>query len=85
MVEALGYGMRIVVAEIRVNEEIYEEAAYYYSPLDPKHGANKILLALKEEARNELRQKAKVRYRNYDWSWNRCAKEFVSLIKDSGV
>lgn len=85
MIEALGYGTPIVAAQTRINEEICREAAYYYSPLDPEDGANKILLALEKEAGNKLRQKAKVRLQSYDWGWNRCAREFVNLVKEIGV
>ena len=82
MFEAMAFDLPTVAAGTLINREICNDAALYYDPLDPEDGANKIMLALDKDTSNTLRQKAKLRLNSYDWSWNRCAKNFFGLIEE---
>jgi len=81
LVEALGYGIPIVASETPVNREICAGAALYYNPLDDIGGAEAIIKALQPPVRDKLIKIGKLRSRSYDWSWNRCAREFVNLLR----
>ncbi len=80
MVEAMGYGLLIVAADTLVNKEICKEAAIYYSAFDPNDAAEKILTALDDSVKIKLEEEAKKRMSKFDWSWNRYASEFLTIV-----
>ncbi len=80
MVEAMGYGLPIVAADTEVNKEICKDAAIYYSALDPNDAAEKILIALDDIVGNKLKSEANKRMTEFDWSWERYASEFLTIV-----
>jgi len=85
MIEAMGFGLPIVASGTSINREMCADGALYYNPLDAVGGAEAIIEALKPQIRDKLIKNGQLRYRSYDWSWNRCAKEFVNLFKEIGL
>jgi hypothetical protein len=79
----MGSGLPVVAAEPPINLEICANAALYYSPLDSTTGAKTILEALKPLTRKKLIEHGQIRLKNYDWSWNRCARHFVDSLVNS--
>jgi glycosyltransferase involved in cell wall biosynthesis len=80
MLEAMGYGIPIVAADTPINKEICEDAAVYYSAFDPNDAAKKIAEGLKKSIREDLVNAAKKRITSFDWSWDRYASQFISLV-----
>lgn len=81
LIEAMGYGIPIVAADTGTNREMCKEAALYYPPLDAERGAATVRKALDTAVAGRLREAARKRIREFDWSWRRYAREFVELIE----
>jgi glycosyltransferase involved in cell wall biosynthesis len=81
MVEAMGYGMPIVAADLAVNRELCGEAACYYPARDPEKAAQAILEAVHEPTSSSLRAAAARKFAEFDWSWSRYAREFCDLVE----
>ena len=81
MIEAIGFGIPIVAADTAINREICGQGALYYPSLDPVAGAKAVLKALQPEVRAKLQEGAKLGLDSFDWSWQRYALEFISMIE----
>jgi glycosyltransferase involved in cell wall biosynthesis len=80
MIEAMGYGLPIVAADIAINREICSEGALYYSPFDAVAGFKAIRDALEPAVTKKLRERGGARVAAFDWSWRRYASEFVGML-----
>jgi glycosyltransferase involved in cell wall biosynthesis len=79
-IEALGHELPVVAADLPINREICGDAALYYPPLDAQKAADRIVDMLEKHDRAAFKQAARNRLQQFDWSWRRYAREFVSLI-----
>lgn len=83
MLEAMGSNLPIVAADTRINREICETAARYFSPLSAEDCAEQIATLLENnDARNLLLAEGSRRLTQTDWSWRKYASNFVAIIED---
>jgi glycosyltransferase involved in cell wall biosynthesis len=80
MIEAMGHALPIVAAGTAINKELCAGGALYYEPLSVKEAADRIEEALLPNVRAHLIAGGKARVESFDWSWDRYAREFVSLV-----
>lgn len=80
MIEALGHQLPIVAADLPINREICGAAALYYPPLDARRAADCITEIIRGRYSHDFRRAATDRLTQFDWSWRRYARKFVSLI-----
>jgi len=80
MIEAMGHALPIVAAGTAINKELCAGGALYYEPLSAKEAADRIEEALLPSVRAQLIAGGKARVESFDWSWDRYAREFVSLV-----
>ena len=80
MIEAMGHALPIVAAGTAINKELCAGGALYYEPLSAKEAADRIEEALLPSVRARLIAGGKARVDSFDWSWDRYAREFVSLV-----
>lgn len=66
--EAMQYGLPLAVSNTEVFNEIYDNAAIYFNPLDPLDIAEKLrLLACDREFRDTIGLHAQERVKNFSW------------------
>lgn len=83
MLEAMGSNLPIVAADTRINREICETAARYFSPLSAVDCAEQIVSVLENnDTRNLLLSEGSRRLTQTDWSWRKYASNFVAIIED---
>ncbi len=67
-VEAMQFGLPLIVSNIKVFNEIYDNAAVYFNPLDPDDIADKLYLLAKDRSFFEkIRQQSFIRGQMFDW------------------
>ncbi len=67
-VEALGFGLPLAVSNIGVFNEIYDNAAVYFNPLDPADIAEKFYLLLRDpQFYRQMQEKSFQRSLLFDW------------------
>jgi glycosyltransferase involved in cell wall biosynthesis len=67
-VEALAFGLPLLVSNTPVFNEIYDNAAIYFNPLDPDDIAEKMNLAVRDEQfYRQLQGKSFYRSQFFDW------------------
>lgn len=77
-VEALAFGLPLLVSNIEVFNEIYDNAAVYFNPLDPEDIGEKMnLLARDGQFHRQLQQKSFERSANFNW--DKTAKETLEV------
>jgi len=80
-VEAMGFGLPLVVSNISVFNEIYDQAAIYFDPQDLEDIANKLgLIAGDESFRKRLTEKSLARASLFDWK--KCAEQTLKVYKN---
>lgn len=80
-VEALAFGLPLLVSNIEVFNEIYDNAAIYFNPLDPADIGEKMnLLARDPQFHEQLQQKSFERSSMFDW--DKTAQETLEVYKD---
>ena len=68
-VEAMHYGLPLAVSNTEVFNEIYDNAAIYFNPLDPEDIAEKLqLLARDREFRGKIADNSLQRAGNFSWA-----------------
>jgi len=76
--EAMANGLPLVCSDIPVFHEIYENAAEYFNPHEPKDIAEKIIKVItNEEIKNSLTQKGLERVK--DFSWQKMASQTLQI------
>lgn len=79
-VEALSFGLPLLVSNIEVFNEIYDNAAIYFNPLNPEDIGEKMnLLARDPQFYRQLRQKSFDRSRYFNWE--NAARETLGIYK----
>lgn len=82
LLEAMGAGLPIVAADTKINREICETAAMYFSPLSAENCADQIFALLADnEVRDLLLLEGSLRLTRTDWSWRKYASNFVNIIE----
>jgi glycosyltransferase involved in cell wall biosynthesis len=82
MIEAMGFGLPTVAADTAINREMCGSAALYYPSLDAAAGAEAVQRALESGVSAQLRANAQRRIANYDWGWQRYARQFTEMIQE---
>ena len=80
LVEAMSYGLPMVVSDIPVNHEVAQDAAFYVDPTDEDTfglGLHEFLNT--PHLQEALRQNAKKRYQDFDWE--KTAKQTLEVYK----
>ncbi len=77
-VEAMHSGLPLVVSNIKVFNEIYDDAAIYFNPLDPSDIAEKINLLVRD-AQFHLSMQKKSIARSQHFSWEKAAEETLAV------
>jgi len=79
-VEALCFGLPLLVSNTPVFNEIYDNAAIYFNPLDPEDIGEKMnLLARDGQFHRQLQQKSFERSRLFDWE--KAARETLDVYQ----
>jgi glycosyltransferase involved in cell wall biosynthesis len=79
-VEALGFGLPLLVSNISVFNEIYDNAALYFNPLDPEDIGEKLNLLVRDgQFYEQFSQKSFERAQLFDW--NKAAQETLGIYK----
>lgn len=80
LVEAMSFGLPIVAADIPVNREVAQEAAFFTDPATPDTFGLKIHELLHhKKLQDKLKEKAKKR--SQDFSWEKCAKKTMEVYE----
>lgn len=80
--EAISCGLPVVCSKIPVLEEIYEDAALYFDPMDPKDIAEKILTLVGDQMLKEkLLKRGREQVKKY--SWAKMARETLEIYEQS--
>lgn len=80
--EAMACGCPVLVSQAASLPEVCGDAALYCDPHDPEDIAEKIRLLMSDEAlRAELRQKGLERAMQF--TWDKCAKETMAVIREA--
>lgn len=78
--EALGFGLPLLVSNLDVFNEIYDNAAVYFNPLDPQDIGEKMnLLARDKQFYEQLSTKSLARAQIF--SWDKAARETLEVYK----
>ncbi|HYV33389.1 MAG TPA: glycosyltransferase family 1 protein [Candidatus Limnocylindria bacterium] len=81
-VEALAFGLPLLVSNISVFNEIYDNAAIYFNPLDPEDIAAKMNLLVRDaQFYKQLQIKSFERSQNFDW--DKTAQETLEIYKSA--
>ncbi len=79
--EAMKFGLPLAVSNTEVFNEIYDQAAVYFNPLDPEDIGEKLYLLARDQGfYSQLRQKSLNRAGMFDW--DRAAAETLKIYKD---
>ncbi len=79
-VEALGFGLPLLVSNIPVFNEIYDNAAIYFNPLDPEDIGEKMHLLVRDrQFYQQLQQKSFERSLLFDWG--KAASETLEVYR----
>lgn len=81
--EAMKFGLPLAVSNIEVFNEIYDNAAVYFNPLDPEDIAEKLKL-LATDTQFYQQQQIKSMRRSEMFSWKKCAEETLSIYQEIG-
>lgn len=80
-VEAMRFGLPLLVSNIETFNEIYDNAAVYFNPLDPEDIAEKFhLLATDKNFYSQIREHAVARSELFDWK--KTAMETLEIYKN---
>jgi glycosyltransferase involved in cell wall biosynthesis len=77
-VEALAFGLPLLVSNTPVFNEIYDDAAIYFNPLDPQDIAEKMNILVRD-AQFYQRIQEKSFTRSQIFSWKKMAEETISV------
>lgn len=81
-IEAMGFGLPLLVANCEVFNEIYDNAALYFNPEDSGDLVNQLkLITQDKQFYQQMRQKSLNRSVYFDWQ--KAAKETLQVIKKS--
>jgi glycosyltransferase involved in cell wall biosynthesis len=81
-VEALGFGLPLLVSNTSVFNEIYDNAAVYFNPLDPEDIGEKMnLLARDSQFYEQLSRKSFERAQLFDWE--KAARETLGVYQEA--
>lgn len=78
--EALSFGLPLIVSNIAVFNEIYDNAAIYFNPLDPDDIAEKMGLLARDAQFHEQQQKKSFE-RSLMFDWNKTASETLKIYQ----
>ena len=79
-VEALAFGLPLLVSNTPVFNEIYDDAAIYFNPLDPSDIGEKMnILAGDSQFYQRIQEKSFARSQNF--SWQKMAEETLGVYK----
>jgi glycosyltransferase involved in cell wall biosynthesis len=80
-VEALGFGLPLLVSNTPVFNEIYDNTAIYFNPLDPEDIGEKMNLLVRDgQFYQQLQQKSFERSQLFDW--NKAAEETLQIYSN---
>lgn len=80
-VEAMQFGLPLAVSNIEVFNEIYDDAAIYFNPLDFQDIAAKLYLLVKDnQFHAQLQQKSVKRAENF--SWKKTVEQTLKVYKE---
>ena len=79
-VEALSFGLPLLVSNIDVFNEIYDNAGVYFNPLDPSDIGEKMNLLVRDgQFYGQLQKKSFERSQLFDW--NKTAKQTIEVYQ----
>jgi glycosyltransferase involved in cell wall biosynthesis len=79
-VEAMQFGLPVLASDTAVLNEVYDNAAIYFDPLNPDDIAEKMkLLAQDEQFYQRMQERSIERYRLFDWE--ETAKQTLSIYR----
>ena len=81
-VEALGFGLPLLVSNIDVFNEIYDNSAVYFNPLDPSDIGEKMNLLVRDSQFYEQIQNRSFE-RSLLFDWNKTAEETLKIYKEA--
>lgn len=81
-VEALGFGLPLLVSNTPVFNEIYDNTAIYFNPLDPEDIGEKMNLLVRDSRFYEQFQEKSFQ-RSQLFDWNKSAQETLDVYKES--
>jgi glycosyltransferase involved in cell wall biosynthesis len=80
-VEALGFGLPLLVSNTAVFNEIYDNSAIYFNPLDPEDIGEKMNLLVRDgQFYEQLQEKSFQRSQLFDWS--KAAQETLDIYRE---
>lgn len=87
LLESMAVGAAIVATDLPVNVELCgDKGAAFYAADDVESGASVLKSVLLDAGyRERLGKQAIDRFRSFDWSWRRYAKELVALLEEVAV
>ncbi|MBI5530901.1 MAG: glycosyltransferase family 4 protein [Candidatus Doudnabacteria bacterium] len=81
-VEALSFGLPLLVSNLPVFNEVYDNAALYFNPLDPKDIGEKMNLLVRDnQFYSQVQEKSHSRSLFFDW--NKTARETLAIYKQN--
>lgn len=83
LIEAMGYGLPVIAADLGFCREICADAALYYPVGDKAKAAALMEKIADPRLREELSTLAARRIASRDWSWQRYAKDFKGLLSEA--
>lgn len=83
-VEAMQFGLPLVVSNTPVFNEVYDDAAVYFDPTNPDDIAEKLYLLATDKKFFESKQRA-ARSRSQYFSWDKAAAETLAILKNAGT
>lgn len=81
-VEALSFGLPLLASNVPVFNEIYDNAAIYFNPLNPEDIAEKINLLVRDSQFHEQMQRKSFE-RSKIFDWGRTAGETLKIYQES--
>lgn len=79
-IEALSFGLPLLMSNTTVFNEIFDNSAIYFNPLDPKDICEKMFLLVRDpKFHEELQKRSFERSLNFDW--NNSAQKTLELYK----
>jgi glycosyltransferase involved in cell wall biosynthesis len=81
-VEAMQFGLPVLASDTEVLNEVYDNAAIYFDPLNPEDIADKMQLVSQDgQFYKQMQDRGLARYALF--SWERTAQETLALYKDA--